>query len=104
MTMDAVGGRELADAAAVHSARQNVVHAIASLAAQPLDEGAAEQMRAALARASSPSVQQARTRLTTSLQGPRPVLVCIPTAETVPPPPGSDDLTETGQVISDGVA
>lgn len=55
--------RELTDAATVHAAREGVVHALAPLAASPLDEQAAARMRQALAKATSPGVREALRRL-----------------------------------------
>jgi len=43
------GRRELQDAAAVRSSRRKIDEAIRALAARPLDEAAAEQMRQTLA-------------------------------------------------------
>lgn len=55
---------DLADAAAVHAAREQLVSAIGPLAVRPLDQQAAEQMRAALERVDSPQVRAAVRRLT----------------------------------------
>ena len=89
MSDDAVGAHELVDAATVHAARRNVVQAVAALAASPLDEQAADRMRAALARATSPTVQRAVGRITsprrTPAVGRRAGLVGLPAAAAVEP-------------------
>lgn len=60
---DAAQARELADAAEVHSAREEVRRAIADLAARPLDERLTDQMRRALRRSRSRPVRDALRRL-----------------------------------------
>lgn len=55
--------QELQAAAAVNRAREVVVRALGVLAAKPLDEQAAEQMRAALDEAGSAEVKAALRRL-----------------------------------------
>lgn len=73
--------RELADAATVHAAREDIVQALGPLAASPLDEQAVERMRRALARADSPAVRAALRRLRVAVTPPaarRPFLVSIP--------------------------
>ena len=55
--------RELQDAAAVRSSRRQIDEAIRALAARPLDEAAAEQMRQTLAVA-QPAGRAALRRLT----------------------------------------
>lgn len=71
--------RELADAATVHAAREGVVHALAPLAASPLDEQAAAEMRLALAKATSPKVREALRRLVaTPRPTQRPPLSAVP--------------------------
>lgn len=55
--------RDLADAAAVHVAREEIVEALGPLAARPLDEQAAVRMRLALERVQSPAVRLAIRRL-----------------------------------------
>ncbi|MGL5827190.1 MAG: hypothetical protein ACRCYU_20590 [Nocardioides sp.] len=69
--------RELADAAAVHAARDAVVVALGPLAASPLDEQATSRMRAALDRAHSPAVRQAIRRLSRPGES-RPPLQAVP--------------------------
>ena len=59
----APGARDLADAAAVLAAREEVIAALAPLAACPLDVRAGEAMRAALTRVSSPALRAALHRL-----------------------------------------
>jgi len=54
---------DLADAAAVHAVRDEIVQALGPLAASPLDEHATTRMRDALERAQSPAVRQALRRL-----------------------------------------
>ena len=66
---------ELLDAAAVHAARERIVRALGPLAARPLDEGAAERMREALARNESPEIRAAVRRMGTPR---RPHLVVLP--------------------------
>lgn len=66
--------RELADAAAVHSAREEVRRAIADLAARPLDERLTDQMRRALRRSRSRPVREALRRLNADTAG-RPLNV-----------------------------
>ena len=80
MNATAREGRELTDAAAVHAAREGVVRALSPLAASPLDEQAAAQMRQALAKASAPRVREALRRLVATPQRPaqRPVLAAVP--------------------------
>ncbi len=72
---------ELADAATVHAAREDIVQALGPLAASPLDEQAVERMRRALARADSPAVKAALRRLRVAVRPamPRPFLVALPT-------------------------
>ena len=62
MSDDADGVHELVDAASV-AARREVVQAVAALAVSPLDEQAADLMRAALTRATSPAVKRAADRI-----------------------------------------
>jgi len=69
--------RDLADAAAVHAARDAIVLALGPLAASPLDEQATARMKAALARAESPAVRSSLRRLTGPV-GPRPPLQAVP--------------------------
>jgi broad specificity polyphosphatase/5'/3'-nucleotidase SurE len=85
MNTAACDARELADAATVHAAREGVVHALAPLAASPLDEQAADQMRLALAKATSPVVREALRRLVAT---PRPTQ--RPTLNAVPSTAGGD--------------
>lgn len=68
---------DLADAAAVHAAREQIVQALGPLAASPLDEQATTQMRHALERAQSPAVRRALRRLTRPGE-PRPPLAAVP--------------------------
>lgn len=63
---DARERRDLAAAATVHATREAVVRALGPLAARPLDERAARQMRRALARATSAEVRAALRHLETS--------------------------------------
>lgn len=60
--VDRVGG-ELAAAAAVRAAREDVIQALGPLAACPLDEQAVDQMRRALAAADSVAVRLALRQL-----------------------------------------
>lgn len=53
----------LAAVATVHAARLQIVEAISSLAASPLDERAADRMRLALDRAASPKLRAALSKL-----------------------------------------
>ncbi|GAA1435919.1 hypothetical protein GCM10009616_34370 [Microlunatus lacustris] len=83
MSSDADGVHELVDAATIHAARRDVVQAVAVLAASPLDERAADRMRAALSRAASPAVQGAVGRIGTSratTPAKKTSLVCLPAA------------------------
>lgn len=83
MSDDADGLYELVDAATIHAARRDVVRAVAALAASPLDERAADRMRAALSRAASPTVQGAVGRIGTQCATAavkKASLVCLPTA------------------------
>lgn len=83
MSDDADGVNELVDAATVHAARRDVVQAVAALAVSPLDEQAADLMRAALTRATSPAVKRAVGRIGSSRGTPaakRAALVCLPPA------------------------
>lgn len=89
MNTAARDARELADAATVHAAREGVVHALAPLAASPLDEQAADQMRLALAKATSPKVREALRRLVAT---PRPTQ--RPTLAAVPSTTGGDCATD----------
>ncbi len=68
--------RELQDAAAVHAARSRVMEALGPLAARPLDEAAADQMRTALERATSPAVRTALRRMARPGET-RPALVVV---------------------------
>lgn len=80
MNATAREARDLADAATVHAAREGVVHALAPLAASPLDEQAAARMRQALAKADSPGVREALRRLvaTPRRSSQRPTLSAVP--------------------------
>lgn len=82
MNAAARDARELDDAATVHAAREGVVHALAPLAASPLDEQAAVQMRQALAKATSPKVREALRRLVATPRATggasRPLLTAVP--------------------------
>lgn len=69
--------RDLAAAARVHAAREEIVQALGPLAASPLDEGAVGQMRVALERADSPAVRRAVRALVRPGEG-RPALVIVP--------------------------
>ena len=83
MSDDANGVHELVDAATVHAARREVVQAVAALAVSPLDEQAADRMRTALTRATSPAVKRAAGRIGSSRRtaaANRAALVCLPPA------------------------
>lgn len=100
MNATALEARDLADAATVHAAREGVVHALAPLAASPLDEQAAARMRQALAKATSPRVREALRRLVaTPPRSPhRPPLSAVPSpagGDT-----GSDRLAPTSSTPS----
>ena len=69
--------RDLADAAAVHAARDAIVLALGPLAASPLDEQATTRMKAALERAESPAVRRAIRRLARPGES-RPPLQVVP--------------------------
>ena len=71
--------RALADAAAVHAAREEIVQALGPLAASPLDEQATARMRSALERAESPAVRRAIRRLLRPGER-RPPLVVVSTS------------------------
>lgn len=74
--------RELADAATVHAAREEIVRALGPLAAQPLSERAAEQMRRALERADTATVRRAVRRLSVAVpETGRPALASVPTVD-----------------------
>lgn len=95
-------GNELAAAAAVRSARDDVVEALGPLAASPLDEGAVDQMRRALARVDSPVVRSALRRLIRP-PGMRPSLASVPnfesastSARTLGPPRAAEDRASLG--------
>ena len=82
MSDDADGVHELVDAASV-AARREVVQAVAALAVSPLDEQAADLMRAALTRATSPAVKRAADRIGASrgkAAARRAALVCLQSA------------------------
>lgn len=70
--------RDLADAAAVHAARDAIVLALGPLAASPLDQQATVQMKAALERAESPAVRRAIRRLSRPPGEARPPLQAVP--------------------------
>lgn len=70
--------RDLADAAAVHAARDAILLALGPLAASPLDERATIQMKAALERAESPAVRRAIRRLSRPGEESRPPLQAVP--------------------------
>lgn len=83
---------ELVDAATVHAARERIVRTLGPLAARPLDEDAAEQMRLALDNNESPAVRAAVRRLARPGDD-RPNLVVItpsgkPAPERPQEPPG----------------
>ncbi len=69
--------QDLADAAAVHAAREEIVQALGPLAASPLDEQAADRMRQALERVQSAAVRCALRRLAGRGEL-RPPLVAVP--------------------------
>ena len=69
--------RDLADAAAVHAARDAIVLALGALAASPLDEQATSRMKSALERAESPAVRRAIRRLSRPGES-RPPLQAVP--------------------------
>jgi hypothetical protein len=73
MSTDRVA-QDLADAAAVHAAREDIVRALGPLAAAPLDEQAVTSMRRALRRAGSPRVRAALLRVTKETDEQRPHL------------------------------
>lgn len=68
---------DLAAAAAVHAAREEIVLALGPLAASPLEERAAARMRLALERAQSPAVRNAIRRLSRPGES-RPPLMAVP--------------------------
>lgn len=68
---------DLAAAAAVHAARQEIVQALGPLAASPLDEQATIRMRRALERAESPAVRRALRRVSRPGES-RPPLQAVP--------------------------
>ena len=68
---------DLADAAAVHAAREQIVQALGPLAASPLDKQATTSMRRALERAESPAVRRALRRLSRPGES-RPPLMAVP--------------------------
>ncbi len=70
--------QELADAAAVYAAREEIIRALGPLAASPLDERAADGMRAALERVQSPAVRRAVRRLKRPASDSRPHLFSLP--------------------------
>lgn len=87
MSDDADGVHELGDAATVHAARRDVVQAVAVLAASPLDEQAADRMRVALARATSPTVQRAVGRISPTRErstAQKAALVGLPAVDETP--------------------
>lgn len=69
---------DLAAAATVHAARVQIVEAISSLAASPLDERAADRMRLALDQAASPKMRAALSKLN-GAQKSRPPLRLVTT-------------------------
>lgn len=76
---------DLADAAAVHAARDAIVVALGPLAASPLDEQATSRMKAALEQAESPAVRRAIRRLGRPEAQPgeaRPPLQAVPSMTT----------------------
>ncbi|ACZ32434.1 hypothetical protein Xcel_3435 (plasmid) [Xylanimonas cellulosilytica DSM 15894] len=88
---------DLVDAAAVHAAREQIVHALGLLAARPLDEGAAEQMREALDRSESPAVRAAVRRMVRPGETRPNLVVVTPSGEQGAPrrpaePPGRRNL------------
>ena len=88
---------DLVDAAAVHAAREEIVHALGLLAARPLDEVAAEQMREALDRKDSPAVRAAVRRMVRPGETRPNLVVVAPPAEQAAPrrpaePPGRPHL------------
>lgn len=73
----------LADAAAVHAAREEIVQALGPLAASPLDEQATTRMRRALERVESPAVRSALRRLSRPGES-RPPLMAVPRTADLP--------------------
>lgn len=102
MSTDRTAG-DLADAAAVHAAREQIVSAIGPLAVRPLDQQAAEQMRAALERVDSPQVRAAVRRMSRD-DDRRPLLRVITSnagrgpkvGREAPPAPGPGPCQPTG--------
>ena len=88
MSSDRTAG-DLADAAAVHAAREQIVSAIAPLAVRPLDQQAAAQMRVALERLDSPQVRAAVRRLSRDEER-RPFLRVVTTSADRDPGPGRE--------------
>ncbi len=78
---------DLRAAAAVHAAREALMHAVGSLACSPLDEQAANRMRAALELVDSPAVRAAIRRIRPAPRPPgaRPFLTVVHSAEARPP-------------------
>lgn len=54
---------DLADAAAIHAARERIIRALGPLVASPLDEDVVDQMRKALDHSASPAVRAAVRRM-----------------------------------------
>jgi hypothetical protein len=79
MTDAADGVHELVDAANVF-ARRDVVQAVAALAASPLEEQAADRMRAVLTRATSPTAAGRTGSSRSAAATKKTSLVCLPTA------------------------
>jgi hypothetical protein len=71
---------ELRAAAAIHAARQELLQAVSVLACTPLDEHAAQRMRAALERVGSPAVKAALRRISSPAPSSRPFLTVVDTS------------------------
>ena len=103
---------DLVDAATVHAASRGVVHALAPLAASPLDEHAAARMRQALTRATSPTVREALRRLVATprpgIAGSRPPLAAVPDQPCSPTSGRPDDVrlgcSPLAEDVAEGVA
>lgn len=92
---------DLADAAAVHAAREEIVQALGPLAARPLDEQATSMMRNALERAESPVVRDAIRRLAKPGERRRTLAaVATPADDTDPAAPAAQGLVAAPRALA----
>ncbi len=105
MDDDELEAQQLLDAAAVHASRRKIDEAIAALAIRPLDEPAADQMRAALASQASARAAIARLHAAATSGAPEVIDLtdgALPHSDGMRGPWGPDGLDEPPPTPQDG--